>query len=484
MPYSALMKRSFFPTLVFAFIVPFAVGARGDDRPNFIFFIADDVGWNDLGCYGNAFVKTPHLDAMATKGLRFTNAYLTISSCSPSRCSIITSRYPHNTGAAELHTSLPDDQVRFPQLLRKAGYHTVLSGKNHIAKLTETFEVISKGKGPGKSDDWVSLLKERPRDKPFFAWFGSTDAHRDWQIDKKNHVYDPREIEVPPFLFDGPKTRQDLADYYHEVSRTDTTMGELVAELNAQGIEDNTYVIYMVDNGRPFPRCKTRLYDSGIKTPFLMACPRKIKPAVVESIISSIDIGPTVLELAGVEKDKRMQGISFAPILKDPKAVTREIAFAEQNWHVFQAHQRMVRSGDFLYIKNNYPNQLAVSMESDPTFPAGEELWEKNATGELNDKQKDIFQKPRPEEELYQVSDDPHQLTNLAGKKEFKETIKELSGYLSNWTKETGDTVPENPTPDRQRLDGKRFPNHKHGEMPGAAAGATKITKSGPVLLP
>jgi arylsulfatase len=180
----------------------------------------------------------------------------------------------------------------------------------------------------------------------------------------------------------------------------------------------------------------------------------------------------------------RMQGISFAPILKDPRAVTREIAFAEQNWHVFQAHQRMVRSGDFLYIKNNYPNQLAVSMESDPTFPAGEELWEKNATGELNDKQKDIFQKPRPEEELYQVSDDPHQLTNLAGKKEFKETIKELSGYLSNWTKETGDTVPENPTPDRQRLDGKRFPNHKHGEMPGAAAGATKITKSGPVLLP
>lgn len=483
MAYSPAMKRFFLSPFLFVVLLLLTTIARSDERPNFIFFITDDVGWNDLGCYGNTFVKTPNLDAMAKEGLRFTNAYLTISSCSPSRCSIITSRYPHNTGAAELHTSLPDDQVRFPKLLRDAGYHTVLSGKNHIAKLTETFEVISKGKGPGKSDDWVSLLQDRPKDKPFFAWFGSADAHRDWQIDETNHVYDPEKIEVPPFLFDGPKTRQDLADYYHEVTRTDTTMGQLVAELEKQGIEDNTYIIYMADNGRPFPRCKTRLYDSGIKTPFLMSCPGKIKPAVVESIISSIDIGPTVLELAGVEKDKRMQGVSFVPVLKDPKAVTREIAFAEQNWHVFQAHQRMVRTGDFLYIKNNFPKLQAVSMESDPTFPAGEELWEKNATGELNDKQKDIFQKPRPEEELYQVSDDPHQLTNLAGKKEFAGAIKDMRGLLSDWTKETGDTVPEKPTPDRQRLDGKRFPGHKHGEMPGASAGATKINKSGPVLL-
>ncbi|MEM7603674.1 MAG: sulfatase, partial [Verrucomicrobiota bacterium] len=256
-----------------------------EDRPNFIFFITDDIGWNDLGCYGNEVVKTPHLDAMAERGLRFTNAYLTISSCSPSRCSIITGRYPHNTGAPELHTSLPDDQFRFPKALREAGYHTVLSGKNHIAPLTETFDVITKGKGPGSSDDWVDLLKERPQDKPFFAWFASKDAHRAWQIDDENQVYDPAEIEVPPFLYDGPKTRQDLADYYHEVSRTDTAMGNLVEELKRQGIEENTYIIYMTDNGRPFPRCKTRLYNSGIKTPFLMACPGKIEPAVVDSLI-------------------------------------------------------------------------------------------------------------------------------------------------------------------------------------------------------
>lgn len=458
--------------------------AWADERPNFIFFITDDIGWNDLGCYGNKFVKTPNLDAMAERGLRFTNAYLTISSCSPSRCSIISSRYPHNTGAPELHTSLPDDQFRFPKALRDSGYYTVLSGKNHMAKLTESFDKISKGKGPGKSDDWVALLAERPKDKPFFAWFGSSDAHRGWHIDKENHVYDPEEIEVPPFLFDGPETRKDLAEYYHEVSRTDTTMGQLVEELKRQGIEDNTYVIYMTDNGRPFPRCKTRLYDSGIKSPFLMACPGKIKPALVESLISSIDVGPTILELAGVEIDERVQGVSFVPILEDPTTVVREVAFAEQNWHVFQAHQRMVRTGDFLYIKNSFPGKLAVSMESDPTFPAGEELWAKHKAGETNENQKDIFQQPRPIEELYQVSDDPYQLSNLAGNSEYSETIKTMRAVLAEWSGSTGDTIPENPTPDRQTIEGKRFPGHKHGEFPGASTNATKINASGPIRLP
>lgn len=457
---------------------------QSEERPNFIFFITDDIGWNDLGCYGNDFVKTPHLDALAERGLRFDKAYLTISSCSPSRCSIISSRYPHNNGAPELHTSLPDDQFRFPQALREAGYHTVLSGKNHIAKLTETFEVISRGEGPGKSDDWVDLLKKRPTDKPFFAWFASVDAHRDWQIDGVNETYDPAEIEVPPFLYDGAQTRADLADYYHEVSRTDTAMGQLIAELKRQKIEDNTYVIYMTDNGRPFPRCKTRLYDSGIKTPFIMACPGKIEPAVSESLISSIDVGPTILELAGVALDDRAQGVSFTKILSDPKAIVRDVAFAEQNWHVFQAHQRMVRTGDFLYIKNSYPEKMALSMESDPTFPAGEELWKKWHDGKLNENQKDIMQSPRPEEELFQVSDDPYQMSNLAGNEEMEGTMNEMRRLLGDWTTTTGDTVPELPTLDRQTIDGKRDKNHKHREFPGSSTKAPHINVPGPILLP
>ncbi len=467
--------------LLISFGMISVLSANADERPNFIFFITDDISWDDIGCYGNAFVKTPNLDALADRGMRFTNAYLTISSCSPSRCSIISSRYPHNTGAPELHSELPKDQVRFPKLLRDAGYYTVLSGKNHIAKLEETFETISKGKGASKSEDWVELLANRPTNKPFFAWFGSSDAHRDWHIDEINTTYDPSEIEVPPFLYDGAETRADLADYYHEVSRTDATMGQLVEELKRQGIEGNTYIIYMADNGRPFPRCKTRLYDSGIKTPFIMACPGNIEPGVSGSLISSIDVGPTIIELAGAEGDERMQGVSFVEVLNNPEATTREIAFAEHNWHVFQAHERMVRMGDFLYIRNNFPDRQSLCMESDPSFPAGAELWTRHEEGKLNQNQKDIFLNPRPTEELYHVGDDPDQLTNLASNPEYNEQLQKMSRQLNQWTEDTGDTIPKNPTPDRNAAGGKRNP---HLEFPGAAANAGQINAKGPIFLP
>lgn len=473
------MKR-----LVLLSLLIFGSLCRADEHPNFIFFITDDVGCFDLGCYGNKAISTPNLDSLAENGLRFTNAYLTISSCSPSRCSIITSRYPHNTGAPELHTELPADQFRFPVALREAGYYTMLSGKNHMGDVSDAFETISKGKGFGKSEDWVDLLKKRPKDKPFFAWFASTDAHRPWDFDEVNKVYDPKDVWVPPFLYDGPETRQDLADYYHEVSRTDTNLGKLIGELKAQGIEKDTYIIYMADNGRPFPRSKTRMYNSGVQTPFLISRPGTIQPAVTDSLISSIDIAPTVLELAGLKPRETMQGVSFTAILNDPKATIRDVAFAEQNWHVYNAHQRMVRTGDFLYIKNAYPEVLPLSMESDPSYPAGAELWEKHDAGELNAAQSAMFQLPQPEEELYQVSDDPFQLTNLVGKAEYSDTLKQMRKLNQDWVEQTGDTIPTNPTPDRQTVDGVRVKNHKHLEFPGAAANATGITESGPIRLP
>src|SRR5690606_17098653 len=141
-------------------------------KPNFIFFITDDIGWNDLGCYGDPNVKTPNIDSLASIGLKFENAYLTTSSCSPSRSSIITRRYPHNTGAPELHDALPKGQVMFPQLLKEAGYYTVLSGKNHMGPQTKhAFDMISPGKGPGGEEDWNEILKNRPKDQPFFFWF-------------------------------------------------------------------------------------------------------------------------------------------------------------------------------------------------------------------------------------------------------------------------------------------------------------------------
>lgn len=467
---------------LFLTFVAFTTVVLADDRPNFVFFITDDISAEDLGCYGSEFAQTPNLDRMAAEGLRFNNAYLSISSCSPSRCSMITGRYPHNTGAPELHTSLPKTQATFVQSLQAAGYHTVISGKNHMGKAAELgFDVESKGKGPGKEEDWVQLLAERPKDKPFFCWFGSSDAHRKWAIDDTAPEYDPDKVPVPPYLYDGPLTRKDLAEYWHEVSRTDFYLGELRKELARQGIEKNTYVIYCADNGRPFPRCKTRLYDSGIKTPLLIANPGAIEPGVTDSIVSSIDFSATILDLAGVDKPPTVQGVSFAPILKDPSAVTREFAFAEHNWHVFQAHERMVRFGDWLYIKNAFPEKQNLCMEGDPTFPAGEELWATEKAGKLKPEQRDIFLIPRPGEELYRVSKDPHQLANLAANPEQAPVLEQARQLLADWTEQTGDTIPEDITNDRQDAYGKRNPDHKRGTMPGAERGAEKINAPGPV---
>ncbi|WP_339733940.1 sulfatase [uncultured Gimesia sp.] len=463
-----------------------AASKPASGRPNIIMIFADDVSWNDLGCYGHPTIRTPHLDRLAKEGLRFDNAYLTTSSCSPSRCSVITGRYPHNTGAPELHTPLPEEQVLFPQLLRDAGYYTVISGKQHMGKYALTaFDHVSKGKGPGREADWVPILKQRPKDKPFFCWFASVDAHRAWQASKEYQPHKPEDVVVPPYLIDAPETRKDLAQYYDEISRIDFFTGKILDELDAQGIADNTLVLFFADNGRPFPRCKTRLYDSGIKTPLMVRWPAAVKPGTVtNSLVSSIDIGPTFLDLAGVPPDPRIQGVSFQSVLKQPTVKVRDYAFAEHNWHVFKAHERMVRSGDLLYIRNAWPEQRNLCVES-IDFPSGEVLWQRFGADKLNEFQRDVFLKPRPAEELYLVTEDPHQFHNLAAKTEYAADLSRLRKVLDQWTAETGDTVPKNPTLDRNQRPGEpEPPEFAHREMPGDAKQATTINAPGPILVP
>ena len=451
-------------------------------KPNFIFLITDDIGWNDLGCYGDPNAKTPNIDSLASIGLKFENAYLTTSSCSPSRSSIITGRYPHNTGAPELHDALPKGQVMFPQLLKEAGYYTVLSGKNHMGPQTKhAFDMISPGKGPGGEEDWNEILKNRPKDQPFFFWFASHDAHRDWQINDKGTLYNPDDIVVPPFLYDGPKTRQDLASYYHEVSRADYYLGQLIKELEEQNILESTYIIFMSDNGRPFPRSKGRLYDSGIKTPFIVYGPN-INKGNTNALISSVDIAPTILHLAGTEISDRIQGVSFHALLKDAGGSDhRDFVFAEHNWHVFQAHERMVRYKDWIYIRNAFPERQNLLGESTRQFPAGKELWEAHGKGLTAPEQEDVFLKPREQEELYYLPADPHQFKNLVSDKKHQDSLVYLRKIMDQWIAETGDSVPQNPTPDRDDVYGKRLPGTwKKGERAGAATDAVNINEKGP----
>lgn len=428
-----------------------------------IFIIADDISFDDIGCYGNPAARTPNIDRLAAEGLRFDEAYLTASSCSPSRSSIITGRYPHNNGrASELHQPIAAHLPWFPRLLREAGYHTGLVGKNHMttdvpvageAAPPPAFAMEDSGKAEGNHGGhatWVEALRQRPKDKPFFFWFAALDAHRDWDADGEwieadyGPKHRPEEVRVPPYLIDNPETRQDLASYYNEVSRFDHFVGRVVAELEAQGVLDDTLIFIAADNGRPFPRAKTRLHDSGMKTFLVAHWPNGItKPgSVCSSLVSVIDLAPTYLEAAGVARPETFQGVSLLPLLRDPGAVVRQHAFSEHNWHDYEAHGRAVRSEGFLFIRNErpqYPWQGPADAVRSPSFTA---LQAVRAAQGLTKAQADVFLAPRPAEELYRTAVDPEQLENLADQPDYAATKARLSALLDQWMEETGDDVP------------------------------------------
>ncbi|MBN1987120.1 MAG: sulfatase [Prolixibacteraceae bacterium] len=419
-----------------------------DKQPNFIVFIADDAAWNDCGPYGNTVIKTPNINQLAEEGLVFDNAFLTTSSCSPSRCSILTGRYPHSTGAAELHMPLPANQLLFAGELQKAGYYTAVAGKYHIGDPRPEFDSIYSG-GPSGCENWVRAMKNRPKNKPFFMWLAAMDPHRNYQPNAISEPHDPSRVIVPPYLPDADSTRKDLALYYDEISRLDSYLGKVMQVLKEQGVDNNTMVIYMTDNGRPFPRAKTRLYDSGIKTPFIVRWPAKIQKGRTDALISSVDIAPTLCELAETALPETFQGVSFVPVLNNPSATVREYIAGEHNWHDYQAFERAIRNNQFLYIRNSFPEFNA----SPPADAVGSLTYQKmikmHKKGELTEKQIDCFIAPRAEEELYDVVSDPYQFHNLAENPDYEAAIEKMRNLLDEWIIQFNDTISENPTPDK-----------------------------------
>lgn len=462
-------------------------GAR-ERRPNFVLIIGDDISADDFGCYGHPRIRTPHIDRLAAGGMRFTNAYLTTSQCSPTRCSVITGRYPHNTGAPELHVPLPEGQPLFPRELKRAGYYCVQAGKWHLGPYARTaFDHVYEREqsGPGGEGRWVRCLQERPPGNPFFMWFASTDAHRPWNPDRGAEPHKASDAVIPPYMADLPGTRDDLRQYYDEIQRLDRHVGLVVEELRRQDVLDNTMIIVMADNGRPFPRCKTWLYDSGIKTPLVVHWPARIKTgSVCDSLVSAIDIAPSILELAGLRPAPAVQGLSFVPLLGQPGGQIRRYAFAEHNWHDQAAHERMVRFEHYVYIRNAHP-ELDNLVQAHRDELSYRDLFRLREQGRLTPAQADIFLAPRPAEALFDVRKDPHQLTNLAAEPGAREILEHLRGVLTQWQEETGDTVPRDMTPDFfDRETGERrfaIPQRvPRGAMPGSAREAARIERAGP----
>ncbi len=433
-----------------------------DNRPNFILMIADDMAFDDCGAAGHPHIRTPNLDKLAQSGMVFEQAFLTCSSCSPSRSSIITCRYPHMTDAEQLHWPLPADQETFVRLLKEAGYYTAASGKWHLGsdakkhfdRVNETptagFRLRSDAQGGAitKSDknnasgcaNWVATLAARPKDRPFFLWLAAIDPHRNYAPNTISRPHQPADAVLPPYIPDTPEVRRDFALYYDEIARLDYYVGSVLEALEVQGVSDNTVVIFISDNGRPFPRCKTTVFDSGIQTPLFVRWPGKIAPnSRTQSLVSSIDIGTTILDLAGIPKSNSMLGESFGSVLSDPATPHRNYIFAEHNWHDYDANQRGVRSAQFKYIRN-FDSELTLSPPADavrsPTFRAMQQARDE---GVLGPDQRQCFVAPRAQEEFYDLESDPHELTNVATVPKYAKQLQRHQEILRHWRSTTDD---------------------------------------------
>lgn len=456
--------RSF--VLVVSSILIFSCQSQRETEqpPNIVFIIADDVSWSDIGPYGNNNIKTPQLNGLAKDGMLFTEAYLTTSSCSPSRTSIISGLYPHNTDAEQLSWPLPHGKKTFVDLLKNSGYWTGLAGKYHMGDpVRDDFNMLLEmqwkdapigldrrlvGDGSG-CDEWLKLLRARPKGKPFFTWLASFDAHRPFYDGMSKDPHDIEKVILPPYMPQTDLVKKDFALYYDEISRMDFYIGQVLLELENQGVSDNTIVVFISDNGRAFPRDKTTLYDGGIKTPWIVKWPAKIKPNQInKNLISSVDLAPTFLSLAGVALPDDFEGEDCKEMLFDTNVSLRDEIYAEDHFHDFEDYTRAVRTKKYKYVKNYYtdlPNTPSADVIRGRSWQS---MKEERSNGTLNKAQTKCFDIPREQEELFDMVNDPYELHNLVNESNHQAGLKEMRNRLETIRRNSNDITPSQRTPD------------------------------------
>ncbi|WP_423606751.1 sulfatase family protein [Sphingomonas sp. MS122] len=403
----------------------------GKRQRNILLLISDDQGL-DLGCYGVP-VATPRLDRLAREGTRFTHAYAAVSSCSPSRAVIHSGLYGHQNGMYGLqhdvhHQSLLDGIATLPSLLRRAGHAVALVGKKHIgpdAAFPFEAELVPERSGIRDVREMATAAASFIRstdDRPFFVTVAYSDPHRaatDYGNDRpwpgvKPVRYDPAKVRIPAHLPDLPEVRQDLAEYHESLSRLDSGVGMLLDLLGESGRADDTLVIFLSDNGRPFPGAKTNLYAPGLHLPLIIRAPGS-GAAVNDAMVSWIDIAPTVLEWAGVAPpDYQLPGKSLLPILGKAEDPARDAVFASHEFHEINQYypMRAVRTRTHSYILNlahplDYP--IAGDVAGSPSWKA----ISADPAIRLGKRSQAAYLR-RPAEELYDLSRDPDEVINLA----------------------------------------------------------------------
>ncbi len=395
-------------------------------KPNILWITIED--WSaDLSCYGTKGIDTPHVDKLASQGVRYQRAFTTSPVCSTSRSAMMTGFHQNFIGANQHRTfdkkPLPDGIKPIPHLLQAAGYFTALMSRKVDCNFT-----------PGKKNelfmgkDW----SEREPNQPFFARITFGGTHRKWNRDSERPI-DGKDIELPPYYPDTPFVRRDWANGLEQMQLVDRQIGKLLQRLDDEGLSDNTIVFFIGDHGRCHVRGKQFLYDGGIRIPMIMRWPGKVDAGKInEDMVSSIDICATILEAAGAQTLIPLHGKSL---------FSEEV---EQRMYIFAARDKMdethdsmraIRSKSFKLIHNLMPERpwCQFNRYKEASYPVLALMNVMNMKGELTSEQAIFMAASKPEIELFDLRSDPHELKNLADDPAHAATKSEMLEALNDW---------------------------------------------------
>jgi len=429
-------------------------------QPHIVIYLSDDHGQEFVGCYGNASIKTPHLDRLARQGLKMNRVFAVTSSCAPSRSVLFTGLYPARNGAMANHTSCRDDVRSLPAYLKPLGYRVVLANKTHIAPAQVfDFEFLparlppderqsrryrSEGLDVGKIDQFLQSHAAKHPQQPLCLILADDNPHVLWE---KNKTYDESQLPLSPILVDTPKTRTALANYYQDITTMDERVGRVRASLAKHGYADNTLFVYTSDQGSEWPKSKWTVYDAGLQVPFLAVWPGRIQPGSnSEAMTSFVDFTPTLIDIAGGAAPDEIDGTSFLSVLLGRSDSYRDFVYGTHtgDGKMNDFPQRCVRGERFKFVLNLKPEkkwkthftEVAGIPHSHRDVYA---TWLAKAQSDTATARLIDVIENHPEVEFYDLQADPYELNNLASDPDYAESLRAHRQRLEEWMTKTGD---------------------------------------------
>ncbi len=442
------------------------------DKPNILWLTSEDHG-PEMGCYGDELAVTPHVDALAQKGMLFNLAWSCAPVCAPARTCIITGMYPPSIGGQHMRSmvSLPDHVQFYPWYLKKAGYYTTNNSK-------QDYNVKKADQGWDASSN-KAHYRNRGEGQPFFAIFNVTVSHES-RIRKRPHekVLDPARVRIPAYHPDNAESRQDWAQYYDIVSQADALAGQRLAELDQAGLTEDTIVFYYGDHGSGMSRSKRWPYNSGLSVPMVVFFPEKWKHLAPreyqvggksDRLVNFVDLAPTVLSLAGVKPPEHMQGHAFAGKFQQQKPPYM-FGFRDRMDERYD-FIRTVTDGRYQYIRNFNPHFIYGQYVAYNFVTPSTAAWKRDYLAGKLDQAQSAYWNLKPTEELYDLQADPDEVVNLVDSPEHQVVLQELRGTLFDWCAEIRDVgfLPEGEihsrsagvSPYEMGHDNKKYPYRK-----------------------